>query len=154
MKNSTKQQQHIKNIQSYCEDLSKTFSKLSLEFEELSKVNSEADSIEAIPSAVISRVENNVHAASDILKRTERSNSRPTKERRIKPINLFGQPTSRFQEGDTVRIKNHYKGKFGDLFGKEGVVTNVGKSFIFLEIPGIPVIQQRSEGNLELVSRR
>ena len=66
-------------------------------------------------------------------------------------IKLKERPTNKFKKGNKARVKNHYKGKYGDLFGKIGTVEEVGKSFIFLNFPGIPVLQQRSEINLELV---
>ncbi len=68
-----------------------------------------------------------------------------------KKINLFSTPTGKFKEGDKVRILNSYSGRYGNLLGKIGTVNTIGKTFIFIDIPGIPETQQRTENNLELV---
>jgi hypothetical protein len=66
---------------------------------------------------------------------------------------LFKPPSSKFKIGDTVKITNHYKGRYGDLYGKQGEIHKIGKSFILLKLEGIPVLQQRAEDNIEFVSR-
>ena len=53
-----------------------------------------------------------------------------------------------------MKITNYHIEKYGNLYGKIGKVHTVGKSFIFINIPNIPVIQQRAESNLELVENR
>ena len=68
-----------------------------------------------------------------------------------KKINLFSAPTGKFKEGDKVRILNNYSGRYGNLSGKIGTINTIGKTFIFIDIPGIPETQQRTENNLELV---
>ena len=79
----------------------------------------------------------------------------PTKQQNRKTteakIYLSERTTSKFKKGDTVKIVNHHIGNIGDLFGKIGTVHTVGKAFIFISIPNIPLIQQRAESNLELV---
>ena len=64
---------------------------------------------------------------------------------------LTEKTSGNLKKGDKVRIINHYRGKFGDLYGKIGTIHEVGKAFIFIKIPNIPVLQQRIEGNLQLV---
>ena len=66
-------------------------------------------------------------------------------------IYLTKKPSGRIKEGDLVRVINHYRGRYGDLFGKIGTVKSVGKTFIFFDVKGIPTTQQRTEENLELI---
>ena len=67
-------------------------------------------------------------------------------------VYLTEKPSGKLKKGDKVRVINHYRGKYGDLFGKIGIIHEVGKSFIFIKIPNIPVLQQRTEANLQLIA--
>ena len=64
---------------------------------------------------------------------------------------LTERTTGEFEKGDKVKVTNHYRGKFGDLFGKVGTIQEVGKAFVFIKFPDIPVLQQRTEANIQLV---
>ena len=75
------------------------------------------------------------------------------KETRTKII-LVEPPSGDIKEGGKVRVMNHYSGKYGVLFGKTGVVQTIGKTSIFFDVEGIPVTQQKTEANLELVKTK
>ena len=55
-------------------------------------------------------------------------------------LNTFKQPPKKFKEVDVVKIKKNHKGKYDDLYGKERIVHNVGKSFIFFRVASIFVL--------------
>ena len=78
---------------------------------------------------------------------------RQLKKSQSSEIYLTERPTDKFKKGDTIRIVNYHIERYGDLFGKTGIVHTVGKACIFINIPNIPVLQQRTESSLELVDK-
>ena len=155
MRNDDNNSEHLKKIQDYCNELSNTFAKLSLEIGELVDANEGGTESQVLPSAVISAVEEHIEAAEAVkqaIAPVKTSNkTRKLKNNKPKLLHLFKSPSGEFQVGYRVRITNHYKGRYGDLFNKIGKVESVGKSFIFFRLPNIPVLQQRSARNLQLI---
>ena len=151
MRNSKKQEK-LKRIQNYCDDLSNTFARLSLELGELIEDEIEVGdkNPDTIPSTTTATKIDDSSFSDASLEDADPQYKRRTQ---AKANTLFKKSPVKFQEDDIVRINNHYKGKYGDLFGREGIVRNVGKSFVFVKVKGIPVVQQRAENNLLFVSR-
>lgn len=154
MKHESKDKK-LKTIQKYCNELSTTFARLSLELGEL--INEEDRSVASdtasLPTAPTQIEFDNVSNIS-VERPTKVDRTSEIKHIKKKQIHLFKQPTDKFQVGDIVKINNHYKGKFGDLYGREATVEKIGTSFVFIRVPGISVLQQRAESNLLFVSRK
>lgn len=151
----TPNQHKLKKIQQHCRDISQSFEKLSLELSELVDEESGDETNKSDVKACqipIAKIEDEVfedlscEEATRLATRVAKSSSEIVNK-------LFKPPSSKFKIGDTVKITNHYKGRYGDLYGKQGEIHKIGKSFILLKLEGIPVLQQRAEDNIEFVSR-
>ena len=174
-------QNKLKAIQNHCDEIANSFARISLELSDLlneessdTEIEVETPPIVVAERADISRVEQKVKRTTNKAKtppsvvaeradisRVEEKVKRTTNKadkvfNKVKKtsINLFKRPSNKFNQGDIVKINNHYQGKYGDLYSREGVVHKVGKSFIFVCIEGIPVLQQHAEENLVLISKR
>ena len=130
----------MKRIQNYCDDLSNIFARLSLELGELIEVKIEVRDTnpDTIPSTTTATKIDDTSFSDASLEDTDPQYKRRTEAKKVNT--LFKKPSAKLQEGDIVRINNHYKGKYGDLFGRVGVVLDVGKSFVFVRVKGIPVV--------------
>ena len=84
---------------------------------------------------------------SEVIITTEESvrGNANSRERDPNKIILVESLSGDIQKGDKVRVTNHYKIR---------VVKTIGKTFIFFDVEGIPVTQQRTEANLELVNTK
>ena len=115
MRNDDDNSEHLKKIQDYCNKLSNTFVKLSLEIGELVDANEGGTESQVLPSAVISAVKEHIEAAEAVkqaIAPAKTSNkTRKLKNNKPKLLRLFKSPSGEFQVGDRVRITNRYKGR-------------------------------------------
>ena len=53
-----------------------------------------------------------------------------------------------------MEITNKYKNKkYGNLGGRQGIVQRSSRTFVYLDIPGIPDEIQRGRGNVRLIAK-
>ena len=153
MKTRSKQDK-LKAIQHHCDEIANSFARISLELGDLLNEESSDTGIEVETPPIVVAERADISRVEEKVKRTTNKADKVFNKVKKTSINLFKRPSNKFNQGDIVKINNHYQGKYGDLYSREGVVHKVGKSFIFVRIEGIPVLQQRAEDNLVLISKR